>query len=105
MYCFSNFQGIRTYWPKDQEGLVEQHFAGEIGRGKGPASQKCKELVKLFPHCNGDYRKLVAKVNNLIIKRKGRNKPVKAKPCVTNQPDVDEDDSSSSSDEESDASN
>ena len=64
-------QKSKTYWPKDQDTLVRELFKQEIAEGKCPSKEKCGKLVTRFPHCQGNYRKLVMKVNNINTTSKG----------------------------------
>lgn len=79
--------GKRSYWPLDQERRVEELFRSEIAQRRCPNKEKCISLLHEFPHCNGAYRTLVAKVNNIVTKAKGRKTPVRKNPAKRRKKD------------------
>ena len=62
----------RKYWPADQEQLVKDIFRREIATGVRPNMERCLPFLDQLPHAQGNYRKIVEKVHNLILK--GENK-------------------------------
>ena len=63
-------------WPKEQEEKVKTMFAVQIASRTIINKEDCRHSVlKQFPHCKGNYRVLVGKVNNLIVKSVGRKPP------------------------------
>ena len=62
----------RRRWPKDQEAKVKEIFSDFIAQKKCPPKAEAKQHIHEFPHCNGNYRNLIMKVNNLITSSKGR---------------------------------
>ena len=67
--------------PKEQEEKVKTMFAVQIASRTIINKEDCMRVLKQFPHCKGNYRTLVEKVNNLIIKSVG--KPRQKKTIVT----------------------
>lgn len=67
----------KVSWPKDQEEHARQLFGSFILKGRCPSKEDCEEVLDQFPHCNGNYRTLVMKINNLITRsKKLASKPV-----------------------------
>lgn len=60
----------KVSWPKDQEDKAREMFASHILKGKCPGKAECEKVVHVFPHCDGNYRTLVMKINNFITRAK-----------------------------------